>query len=265
MTKAENMFFAGIQSKWNEIMSDAGEFKKLIQRDFPRDLMLRRYQMMAEGRVPVEDQIAHAFGTLRETVVSSWRAFVKRTIDVAVSVVGLILTAPLMVLIAIAIKLESPGPALYSQVRVGKKGKNFNIYKFRSMRLDAETKTGPVWAAKNDSRITKVGNFLRTSHLDELPQFFNVISGEMSLVGPRPERPHFVKELRKVIPHYDRRLYAKPGITGLAQIKRSYDESIADVKKKLRYDILYVKRMCPVLDIKVVFMTVLTVVLRTGR
>lgn len=259
------MTVAQFHAKLDEIRSEVLEFKRIVQHDIPRDLMLRRYQKLAEGRIPLEDQILHAIVKARNTVLTSWRYFVKRTIDILISLIGLILTAPLMLGIAIAIKLDSEGPVVYSQVRVGKKGKIFPMYKFRSMRVDAETKTGPVWAAKKDSRITKVGNFLRTSHLDELPQFFNVLSGEMSLVGPRPERPHFVQEFRKIIPHYDRRLCAKPGITGLAQIKRSYDESIADVKKKLRYDLLYVKRMCPLLDLKVVFMTIFTVILRTGR
>lgn len=259
------MKLTGMQAKWDEIRSEVVELKQFVQRDLMVRHYLRRYQKLSEGETPVEDQVVNVIAKARETFLSSWRASMKRTVDIVISLIGVAITAPLFALIAIAIRLESNGPVIYSQIRVGKRGKAFKIYKFRSMREDAETKTGPVWATKKDSRITKVGHFLRTSHLDELPQFFNVLSGEMSLVGPRPERPHFVRQFRKIIPHYDRRLYAKPGITGLAQIKRSYDESIADVKKKLRYDVLYVKRMCPLLDLKVVFMTVLTVVLRTGR
>jgi lipopolysaccharide/colanic/teichoic acid biosynthesis glycosyltransferase len=167
--------------------------------------------------------------------------------------------------VALAVKLDSAGPIIYSQTRVGLRGKHFKIYKFRTMRQDAELLTGPVWARQNDARITRIGNFLRKTHLDELPQFFNVIKGEMSLVGPRPERPHFVSELRTAIPHYDRRHFAKPGVTGLAQVKRSYDETIADVRKKVRYDVLYIKKMCPLLDIKVIFMTLGECILRTGR
>ena len=125
--------------------------------------------------------------------------------------------------------------------------------------------TGPIWASSRDARITRIGTFLRRAHLDELPQFFNVLRGDMSLVGPRPERPHFVKQLRKAIPHYDRRLCVKPGITGLAQIKRRYDESIADVKKKVRYDVLYIRKMCPVLDFMVLALTVKAVLMGTGR
>ena len=254
-----------MQTKWNEMRSSADEFKKFVQRDIMVRRYLRSYQNMVEGHVTVGEHIFDVASKAREIFLASWRSFVKRTLDIVISLIGVVLTAPLMVLIAIMIKVESRGPVVYSQIRVGKKGKPFNMYKFRSMAADAEMKTGPVWASKKDSRITKVGNFLRTAHLDELPQFFNVLSGEMSLVGPRPERPYFVHEFRKIIPHYDRRLCAKPGITGLAQIKRSYDESIADVKKKLKYDVLYVKKMCPLLDLKVVFMTALTVILRTGR
>ena len=139
------------------------------------------------------------------------------------------------------------------------------MYKFRSMIQNAEDTSGPVWAKADDPRITRIGKFMRKTHLDELPQLYNVLRGDMSIVGPRPERPYFVNELRKVIPHYDRRFYAKPGITGLAQIKRHYDETLSDVKKKLRYDRLYVQKMCPLLDLKVMAMTVGSVILQTGR
>lgn len=259
------MRLAEVQTKWDEIRSEVVELKKFVERDLAVRQFLRRYQNMVEGEMTVEERIVNVFEKARAMFLVSWRSSIKRMLDIGISLVGLIVTAPLMVLIALVIRLESKGPVIYSQIRVGKKGKTFNMYKFRSMTADAEMKTGPVWATKKDSRITKVGNFLRTAHLDELPQFFNVLSGEMSLVGPRPERPYFVNEFRKMIPHYDRRLCAKPGITGLAQIKRSYDESIADVKKKLKYDVLYVKKMCPLLDLKLVFMTALTVILRTGR
>jgi lipopolysaccharide/colanic/teichoic acid biosynthesis glycosyltransferase len=133
------------------------------------------------------------------------------------------------------------------------------------MRQDAELATGPVWAKQDDPRITRVGSFLRKTHLDELPQFFNVLKGEMSIVGPRPERPHFVSELRKAIPHYDRRHFARPGVTGLAQVKRRYDETLKDVRNKVRYDVLYIRKMCPFLDMKLIFMTVGACLLRTGR
>lgn len=237
-------------------------------------LMFRRYQKMRAGELPWEDRIFSTFEktsiskslkVLRVRLVLSWRSMVKRSLDIFVSAAGLVITTPVMVLIGIAVKATSRGPIFFKQTRVGIRGKIFNMYKFRTMMQDAEAKSGPVWAKENDPRVTAVGAFLRKTHLDELPQFMNVLRGEMSLVGPRPERPYFVQEFRKVIPHYDRRLFAKPGITGLAQIKRRYDETIGDVKKKVRYDVLYIRKMCPVLDMMVLAMTVKAVVLGTGR
>ncbi|MDD4861202.1 MAG: sugar transferase [Candidatus Omnitrophica bacterium] len=229
------------------------------------DLMLRRYEMIKQGKDTWEDQIAGFWIAVQKAFVSSWRLFIKRALDVSASLAGIVLTLPVMTAVAVAIRLDSKGPIVYSQTRVGLRGKHFNMYKFRTMRQDAEVASGPVWAKENDPRVTKVGNFLRKTHLDEIPQLLNVLRGEMSLVGPRPERPYFVNEFRKMIPHYTQRLCAKPGITGLAQIKRHYDETIEDVKRKLRYDRLYIQKMCPFLDVKVILMTVMTVVLKTGR
>ncbi len=236
--------------------------------------MFRRYQKMRAGERPWEDQffssfekssISKSLKVLRVRLVLSWRSMVKRSLDIFVSIVGMIAVFPVIAGIAVAIKITSRGPIFFKQTRVGMRGKIFNMYKFRTMMQDAEAKSGPVWAKENDPRVTPIGAFLRKTHLDELPQFINVLHGEMSLVGPRPERPYFVQEFRKVIPHYDRRLFAKPGITGLAQIKRRYDETIHDVKKKVRYDVLYIRKMCPVLDMMVLAMTVKAVVLGTGR
>lgn len=237
------------------------EFKMNLERDY----LLRRYQKLVNGQIPFEDRLRENATKTYVQFITSWRIFVKRAFDIAFSLTSIILGAPVIAVIALAVKLSSPGPVIYSQTRVGQKGKLFQIYKFRSMRQDAESQCGPVWAKENDPRVTPLGEFLRKSHLDELPQLFNVLKGEMSVVGPRPERPHFVKELRKQIPHYDKRHFAKPGITGLAQIKRRYDDSIEDVKKKVRYDVLYIKKMCPFLDVKVVALTAFTVILRTGR
>jgi len=236
-----------------------------LKANLERDYLLRRYQKLVSGQIPLEDRLIDAAAKVYIQSILSWRVFVKRALDISVSLTGIILGLPLLAVIAVAVKLSSSGPVFYSQTRVGQKGKLFQIYKFRSMRQDAETKSGPVWAKENDPRVTKVGDFLRKTHLDELPQLFNVLSWEMSVVGPRPERPHFVKELRQQIPHYDKRHYAKPGITGLAQIKRRYDDSIDDVKKKVRYDVLYIKKMCPFLDVKVIALTAFTVILKTGR
>ena len=237
------------------------EFRIAIE----RDLVLRRYHTLMQGQVLVEDRIWNAVIKARARVLISWRLGVKRILDFAISLVGVAATAPVMLVIAVAIKMDSKGPVFYKQTRVGKGGRFFEILKFRTMRQDAEVASGPVWAKANDPRITRLGQFLRTSHLDELPQFFNVLRGEMSLVGPRPERPYFVDEFRKVIPNYEKRLFAKPGVTGLAQVKRRYDESLADVKRKLRYDVLYVEKMCPLMDVKLMFMTLGTMVFRTGR
>lgn len=180
----------------------------------------------------------------------------KRIFDVSASAIGVIILSPVFLLIALTVKLTSRGPILYKQTRVGKEGELFDMLKFRTMKTDAEKTTGPIWAAKNDTRITPIGGFLRRSHLDELPQFINVIRGEMSLIGPRPERPIFVEKFIAEIPDYEKRLTVKPGITGLAQVWHRYDESIADVKKKVKYDLLYIKKMCFWADISIFFRTI---------
>ena len=250
-----------MQTKWVELKSEAKELKATLRRDWA----LRRYQKWMQGQVPVEDQIFDAVVKAKSHVVMSWRAMIKRGLDVAFSVTALILGAPLLAVIAIAVKLDSKGPVFYKQIRVGRNGKFFKILKFRTMVEDAEDKSGPMWAKENDNRVTKLGSFLRRTHLDELPQFINVVKNDMSIVGPRPERPFFVELFRKEVPNYENRHTAKPGITGLAQIKRRYDESMTDVKKKLRYDVLYINKMCPLLDVKVIALTVMTMVLKTGR
>lgn len=187
----------------------------------------------------------------------------KRASDLLLSIFGLAITSPIIGFAAAMIKLSSKGPIIYRQNRVGKNGEIFRIYKLRTMRIDAEKYTGAVWAKENDSRITTVGKILRKAHIDEIPQLFNVIKGEMSIVGPRPERPEMVRDFKVVIRDYEKRLQVKPGITGLAQVWHKYDETIEDVKKKIKYDILYIKRMCLLVDLRILANTV-TVVL-TGR
>lgn len=198
-------------------------------------------------------------------LMSHWERKIKRLIDIVFSFVILIVTFPITLISAIAIKLDSKGPVLYKQIRVGKDGKEFNIYKFRSMYIDAEKHTGPVWSTKNDPRITRVGRFLRKVRIDEIPQLINVLRGEMSLVGPRPERPYFVEKLSKEIPLYKRRLKVKPGITGWAQVKHKYDESIEDVKKKVEYDLYYIENVSIKLDLIIVFRTIFTVLFGKGH
>ncbi len=167
----------------------------------------------------------------------------KRLFDIILSILFILILTPLCVFLAILVKVSSPGPIIFSQIRVGKGGRLFTMYKFRSMRFDAEKHTGPVWAKTNDPRVTKLGNFMRKTHLDEIPQFINVIKGDMSIIGPRPERPHFVNQLKNELPEYQKRLTVRPGITGLAQVKHRYDESIDDVKHKLHYDLEYIKSL----------------------
>lgn len=187
----------------------------------------------------------------------------KRCFDLLLSAVGLILASPLMLLSAIAIKLESPGPIFYTQERVGERGESFWVIKFRSMCQDAE-KNGAVWAQKNDCRVTRFGGLIRKLRVDEIPQLFNVLKGEMSLVGPRPERPVFVKELAKKIPYYALRHNIKPGVTGWAQVCYPYGASEEDALRKLEYDLYYLKNLSLVMDLWIVFKTVKTVLFQKG-
>jgi len=189
----------------------------------------------------------------------------KRAMDVACASLGLVLAAPLMLIAALAIRMTSPGPVLYHQQRVGKNGHIFTVHKFRSMRVDAEAATGPVWAKKHgDPRVTPVGAFLRRSRIDEVPQLWNVLKGNMSFVGPRPERPEFVEELTKQIRFYGQRHIVRPGITGWAQVRYTYGATTEDALQKLQYDLYYIKNLSIALDLFIIFETVKTVVLRKG-
>jgi exopolysaccharide biosynthesis polyprenyl glycosylphosphotransferase len=189
----------------------------------------------------------------------------KRFLDVALSAVALAVTAPLMLLIAIIIKLETSGPAIFSQERVGFLGRKITVHKFRSMRQDAERQTGPIWARENDDRVTRVGMVLRKCRLDELPQLWNVLHGDMSFVGPRPERPYFVDLLRSHIRYYDLRHYVKPGITGWAQVMYPYGASIEDAHHKLEYDLYYAKNISARLDVLTLLKTIQVVIKGEGR
>jgi len=194
-----------------------------------------------------------------------WEKLVKRLLDIVISIVVLVIMLPLIIVISVVIRLTSKGPAIYSQERVGKKGKPFTMYKFRTMRIDAEAETGPTWAQENDPRITKVGALLRKTRLDEIPQFYNVLKGEMSLVGPRPERPYFVSRFKDEIPMYTRRLRVRPGITGWAQVKWKYDSSLDDVKEKTKYDLFYVENMSLRMDFKILINTIFSMVRAKGQ
>jgi exopolysaccharide biosynthesis polyprenyl glycosylphosphotransferase len=178
--------------------------------------------------------------------------------------VGLIIASPIMLLTALAVKLSSPGPILYRQVRVGMDDIPFTVYKFRSMRADAEAVTGAVLASKDDPRVTRVGKILRKLRFDELPQLYNTLRGDMSIVGPRPERPEFVRDLSQKIPYYRQRHCVRPGITGWAQINFKYGETLQDTMTKLEYDLYYIKNMSMSLDTYIVFHTVKTMLLSRG-
>ena len=180
-----------------------------------------------------------------------------------VALVGALVSLPVALLTAVLIKLESPGPALYKQERVGKNGRPFTIMKFRSMRMDAE-KDGPVWAQTGDDRTTRVGRVIRKIRVDEIPQFWNILKGEMNFVGPRPERPHFVAQLAREIPFYEQRHLIPPGLTGWAQIKYPYGSSIEDARQKLQYDLYYIKNQSLVLDAVILFETVKTILFGRG-
>lgn len=195
---------------------------------------------------------------------SAFQTALKRAFDVAASALGLMVALPVLLLVGLVIRLTSPGPALYHQERVGQHGRTFLVHKFRSMRQDAEAGSGAVWASHNDPRITVFGRFMRKTRLDELPQLWNVLRGEMSFVGPRPERPEFVGMLSREIPYYRQRHAVKPGVTGWAQVMYTYGASVEDAIEKLQYDLFYIKHMSVAFDLFVLFKTVQTVVLRRG-
>jgi sugar transferase (PEP-CTERM system associated) len=216
------------------------------------------------GKIAVENLrpswLIFSEGFVKSRVLSLF----KRLSDIAFAVLGLVLAAPLMVLAALAVRLSSPGGALYTQTRVGQDGRPFSIYKFRSMRSDAEALTGAVWSTTNDPRVTRVGRFIRRTRLDELPQLWNVLIGDMSFVGPRPERPEFVSSLTQQIPYYGQRHVVRPGLTGWAQIRHRYGSSVDDAMQKFQYELFYIKHMSPAFDLFIVLETVKTVLVRGG-
>ncbi len=216
------------------------------------------------GKIPVESIHPSSLIFSEGFLQSPFRRAYARIFGFLGGVLALILCGPLMLLVAIAIKLDSKGPVLYRQIRTGKNGKPFEILKFRSMRIDAETLSGPVWAAEKDPRITRVGRIIRKVRFDELPQFLNVLYGQMGFVGPRPERPHFVEQLIEQIPFYDLRHSVRPGITGWAQVSLHYGATVEDSKEKLEYDLFYIKNVSPSLDFMILFQTVKIVLFGKG-
>ena len=195
--------------------------------------------------------------------VKAPQQILRRLVSISISFIGLVLCLPIIPILMIAVRLSSPGPIFFSQTRVGLRGKPFQVYKFRTMRQDAE-KNGAQWAKKNDSRVTGIGRFMRKTRLDEIPQLWNVLKGDMGFVGPRPERPEFVQWLNDEIPFYELRHIIRPGLTGWAQVRYSYGATLEETKQKLEYDLYYVKHMSVGLDLLIIFETVKTILLRRG-
>ncbi|MDY7031604.1 MAG: TIGR03013 family XrtA/PEP-CTERM system glycosyltransferase [Thermodesulfobacteriota bacterium] len=216
------------------------------------------------GKIPVQNIYPSWLifsGGFRRLIISNTA---KRVFEMIVSVCVLFFFLPIILFTSILIKIDSKGPVFFTQKRAGKDGKVYRLIKFRSMRHNAESETGPVWAQVNDNRITRVGRIIRKARIDEIPQIFNVLKGDMSIVGPRPERPFFVKKLEKKIPYYSQRLCVKPGVTGWAQIKYNYGASEEDSMKKLQYDMYYIKNMSVCLDILIIFETIKVVLFGKG-
>jgi sugar transferase (PEP-CTERM system associated) len=216
------------------------------------------------GKIPIESLRLGPLLFSSGFQLSRFLVIYKRIASIAVSIVGLVLSLPLLPFVALAVKLTSPGRLLYHQKRVGRNDTIFYCHKFRTMRADAEADTGPTWSDDDDPRITTVGRFLRTTRLDEIPQLWNVLKGEMSLVGPRPERPEFIERLKQEIPYYHLRHTVRPGITGWAQIRYRYGSSVEDAKEKLRYDLFYIKNISPGLDSLILIHTVKIILLGRG-
>jgi exopolysaccharide biosynthesis polyprenyl glycosylphosphotransferase len=215
-------------------------------------------------RVPLDDLDESWFLFHRPLRARRVHAAVKRATDLVAGVLGSLLVCLLVPVIALLVRLEDGGPVFFRQERVGRGGKPFMIWKFRTMRVDAES-GGPVWAAQNDSRVTRLGRLLRRTRLDELPQFFNLLTGDMALVGPRPERPRFVRLLERAVPFYDRRHLMRPGITGWATVRFGYGDSVTDKWRSHEYDLYYLKHRSPLLDAEIVARTVVVMLMRKGQ
>jgi lipopolysaccharide/colanic/teichoic acid biosynthesis glycosyltransferase len=270
----------GLQAAASHIRSDTVVEVPRVGRAHARRPELLSDRRRTESRATIAD-VRFALGQELEVAPRQRDEGVSRTLNVVISLVALIVLSPIMLLIAVAIRLTSKGPVLYTQTRVGVDrrwryaskherrlydygGKLFTMYKFRTMRVNAEADGRAVWASKSDPRVTLIGRFLRSTRLDELPQLWNVLRGHMNIVGPRPERPSIVAELRRHIPEYQQRQRVKPGITGWAQVNQCYDACIDDVRQKVRFDLEYVSRQSMLEDLRIMSMTVPVMLFRKG-
>lgn len=251
-----------VDKQHNDVILDV--FGKCDSKNLSIKIVADLYEIIS-GQARMHPLYGFPLIDIMPQLMPEWERKAKRVLDIVVALFLLILSSPITLITSLAIKLDSHGPVLYKQERSGLNGKPFYILKFRSMRQDAEKATGPVWSQKNDPRITKVGAFIRKVRIDEIPQMVNVLKGEMSLVGPRPERPFFVEKLSEEIPLYKKRLRVRPGITGWAQVKHKYDESIEDVKMKLKYDLYYIENMSIRMDLRILFRTIFVVLFGKGH
>jgi exopolysaccharide biosynthesis polyprenyl glycosylphosphotransferase len=267
----------GKQENLEEILDKYNPKEVLISEDNPKhSFMLKLVSNCADRKITVkiipdlydfftgQAKTLHLYGIplieINTQLLKPWQEIAKRIFDIVFSLIILLIGIPIWFLLALIIKIESKGSVFYLQDRIGKNGKKFKIIKFRSMVQDAEKKSGPKWAQVNDPRVTKVGKFLRKSHLDEMPQFLNVLKGDMSIVGPRPERPVFVEKFSNIVPFYKRRLVVRPGITGWWQVKyTTYVESKEEIEGRLKDDFFYIENMSFQLDIEIILRTIFLV------
>jgi exopolysaccharide biosynthesis polyprenyl glycosylphosphotransferase len=246
--------------------SEHEEIERIINKLYDLNIVVKVIPSMYDiltGKV----KMSIIFGTpliqITHELMPAWQEKIKKLIDIVVSLIALILLSPFALFLAIGIKLTSKGPVFYSHERIGKYGKPFKIFKFRSMYQDAEAK-GPTLSSKNDPRITPFGRFMRKSKLDEIPNFYNVLIGDMSLVGPRPERRYFIDQIVETAPHYLHLLKVKPGITSWGQVKYGYAESVDQMVERLKYDILYIENMSLYVDFKIIIYTAITILKGRG-
>lgn len=216
------------------------------------------------GMVKMSSIIGTPLIQISHDLMPAWEANMKRIIDILTSLFALIILSPLYLALAIGVKLSSKGPILYSHERIGRYGKPFTIFKFRSMFMDAES-NGPALSSHNDARITSFGMFMRKMRFDELPQFYNVLIGDMSLVGPRPERQYFIDQIIKKAPHFNHLQKVRPGITSWGQVKFGYASNVEEMVERLKYDILYIENMSLLVDLKIMIYTVKTVLNASGK